>query len=33
MLSQLDDAMDKGEVWVAYQPKLDLKSRRIEQET
>ena len=29
MLSQLDDAVDKGEVWVAYQPKLDLKSRRI----
>ena len=29
MLSQLDSAVDKGEVWVAYQPKLDLKSRRI----
>jgi EAL domain-containing protein (putative c-di-GMP-specific phosphodiesterase class I)/CHASE2 domain-containing sensor protein len=29
ILSQLDDAVDKGEVWVAYQPKLDLKSRRI----
>ncbi len=29
MLSQLDNAVDKGEVWVAYQPKLDLKSRRI----
>jgi EAL domain-containing protein (putative c-di-GMP-specific phosphodiesterase class I) len=29
MLSQLDTAVDKGEVWVAYQPKLDLKSRRI----
>jgi EAL domain-containing protein (putative c-di-GMP-specific phosphodiesterase class I)/CHASE2 domain-containing sensor protein len=29
MLSQLDDAVDKGEVWVAYQPKLDLKTRRI----
>ena len=29
MLSQLDAAIDKGEVWVAYQPKLDLKTRRI----
>jgi EAL domain-containing protein (putative c-di-GMP-specific phosphodiesterase class I) len=29
MLSQLDDAVDKGEVWVAYQPKLDLATRRI----
>ena len=29
MLSQLDDAIDRGEVWVAYQPKLDLKTRRI----
>jgi EAL domain-containing protein (putative c-di-GMP-specific phosphodiesterase class I)/CHASE2 domain-containing sensor protein len=29
MLSQLDAAIDRGEVWVAYQPKLDLKSRRI----
>jgi EAL domain-containing protein (putative c-di-GMP-specific phosphodiesterase class I)/CHASE2 domain-containing sensor protein len=29
MLSQLDDAIDRGEVWVAYQPKLDLSSRRI----
>ena len=29
MLSQLDEAIDKGEVWVAYQPKLDLKTRRI----
>ena len=29
MLSQLDAAIDKGEVWVAYQPKLDLASRRI----
>ena len=29
MLSQLDDAVDKGEVWVAYQPKLDLQTRRI----
>jgi diguanylate cyclase len=29
MLSQLDQAIDRGEVWVAYQPKLDLKTRRI----
>jgi len=29
MLSQLDAAVDKGEVWVAYQPQLDLKTRRI----
>jgi len=29
MLSQLDDAIDKGEVWVAYQPKLNLATRRI----
>ena len=29
ILSQLDNAVDKGEVWVAYQPKLDLKQRRI----
>ncbi len=29
MLSQLDSAVDKGEVWVAYQPKLDLASRTI----
>ena len=29
MLSQLDDAIDKGEVWVAYQPKLDLATKRI----
>lgn len=29
MLSQLDTAIDKGEVWVAYQPKLDLATRRI----
>jgi EAL domain-containing protein (putative c-di-GMP-specific phosphodiesterase class I)/CHASE2 domain-containing sensor protein len=29
MLSQLDAAIDKGEVWVAYQPKLDLVTRRI----
>ena len=29
MLSQLDSAIDKGEVWIAFQPQLDLKSRRI----
>ena len=29
MLSQLDEAIDRGEVWVAYQPKLELSSRRI----
>ena len=29
MLSQLDTAIDKGEVWVAYQPKLDLASKQI----
>jgi EAL domain-containing protein (putative c-di-GMP-specific phosphodiesterase class I)/CHASE2 domain-containing sensor protein len=29
MLSQLDEAIDHGEVWVAYQPKLDIVSRRI----
>ena len=27
MLSQLDEAIDRGEVWVAYQPKLDLATR------
>ena len=29
MLSQLDEAIDRGEVWVAYQPKLDLATRQI----
>ena len=29
MLSQLDSAVDKGEIWVAYQPKLDLKTREV----
>ena len=29
MLSQLDSAIDRGEVWVAFQPKLDLRTRRI----
>jgi len=29
MLSQLDSAIDKGEVWVAYQPQLNLATREI----
>jgi len=29
MLSQLDEAIDRGEVWVAYQPKLDIATNRI----
>ncbi|MEO7635461.1 MAG: EAL domain-containing protein [Sphingomicrobium sp.] len=29
MLSQLDDAIDRGEVWVAYQPKIELATRQI----
>ena len=29
MLSQLDSAIDKGQVWIAFQPQLDLKTRRI----
>ena len=29
ILSELDTAIDRGEVWVAYQPKLDIASRRI----
>jgi diguanylate cyclase len=29
MLSQLDEAIDRGEVWVAYQPKVDIATRRI----
>ena len=29
LLSQLDDAIEKGEVWVAYQPKLELASGLI----
>lgn len=29
LLSQLDQAIENGEVWVAYQPKLELSSRRI----
>ena len=28
LLSQLDTAIDDGQVWIAYQPKLDLASRR-----
>lgn len=28
LLSQLDDAIDDGQVWLAYQPKLDLKTGR-----
>ncbi len=28
LLSQLDDAIDDGQVWLAYQPKVDLKSGR-----
>lgn len=29
LLSRLDQAVDTGEVWVAYQPKLDIKANRI----
>lgn len=29
MLSQLDSAIDKGEVWIAFQPQLDLQTRKI----
>ena len=29
LLSRLDSAIDAGDVWVAYQPKLDLVTRRI----
>ena len=29
LLTSLDRAIDNGEVWVAYQPKLDLRSSRI----
>jgi EAL domain-containing protein (putative c-di-GMP-specific phosphodiesterase class I)/CHASE2 domain-containing sensor protein len=29
MLSQLDAAIDEGQVWVAYQPKFELSTRRI----
>jgi diguanylate cyclase len=30
LLSRLDQAIDDGEVWVAYQPKLSLATRQIE---
>ncbi|MEN3971077.1 EAL domain-containing protein [Sphingomicrobium sp. XHP0235] len=29
MLSQLEEAIDSGEVWIALQPKLDLKGQRV----
>ena len=29
LLSRLDQAVDNGEVWVAFQPKLDVKANRI----
>jgi EAL domain-containing protein (putative c-di-GMP-specific phosphodiesterase class I)/CHASE2 domain-containing sensor protein len=29
MLSQLDSAIDKGEVWIAFQPQLELQTMRI----
>ena len=29
LLSRLDQAIDEGEVWVAYQPKLDLTTRKM----
>jgi diguanylate cyclase len=29
LLSQLDAAIDAGDLWVAYQPKLDLRTNRI----
>lgn len=29
MLSQLDEAIDRGEVWVAFQPKLDIGTRQV----
>ena len=29
ILSELDSAIDRGEVWVAYQPKLDIPTNRI----
>jgi EAL domain-containing protein (putative c-di-GMP-specific phosphodiesterase class I)/CHASE2 domain-containing sensor protein len=29
LLSRLDQAVDTGEVWVAYQPKFDIKANRI----
>ena len=29
LLSQLDDAIDNGQVWVAFQPQIDLKTHRL----
>jgi diguanylate cyclase len=29
LLSQLDDAIDNGQVWVAYQPQLDLRTHQL----
>lgn len=29
LLSQLDDAIDNGQVWVAYQPQMDLRNHRL----
>jgi EAL domain-containing protein (putative c-di-GMP-specific phosphodiesterase class I)/CHASE2 domain-containing sensor protein len=29
MLGQLDEAIDRGEVWIAFQPQLELSSNRI----
>jgi EAL domain-containing protein (putative c-di-GMP-specific phosphodiesterase class I)/CHASE2 domain-containing sensor protein len=29
MLGQLDEAIDRGEVWIAFQPQLDLTTNRI----
>jgi EAL domain-containing protein (putative c-di-GMP-specific phosphodiesterase class I)/CHASE2 domain-containing sensor protein len=29
MLGQLDEAIDRGEVWIAFQPQLDLSANRI----
>jgi diguanylate cyclase len=29
LLSQLDDAIDRGQVWVAFQPQLDLRTNRV----
>jgi EAL domain-containing protein (putative c-di-GMP-specific phosphodiesterase class I)/CHASE2 domain-containing sensor protein len=29
LLSQLDDAIDRGQVWVAFQPQLELRTNRV----
>ncbi len=29
LMSRLDHAIDTGEIWIAYQPKMDMKTRRI----